>query len=127
MSEDLPPPEFPPQLQAALRSMSQRGRVVDMASGDVVAENGALTGELVACHECARAVALGWWGSISRHTGEPGTPVCVLCSEGEAVLTPAQWFTETASLVQAHIIDGQGRTWRDDATKGLGLTGPTDA
>jgi hypothetical protein len=114
------PADFPPELQEALRKMSERGSVVDMGTGDVVAENGRLATDqvMVACHECARAVALGWWGSTARHPGEPGIPVCVLCGEGEAVLMPAQWFAETIMLIQQN--GSQRRTWRDDAVKGLG-------
>jgi hypothetical protein len=36
------PEEFPPQLQEALRRMSLRGRVVDLDSGEAVAEGGRL-------------------------------------------------------------------------------------
>lgn len=118
------PEEFPPELQEALRRMSQRGRVVDLNSGEVVAEGGQLVtdpSKRVACHECARAVALGWWGSISRHIGPADAPVCLLCGEGEAVLTAEEWFAETADLIVERTRDGQRRTWRDDALKGLGL------
>lgn len=117
------PATFPPELQEALRRMSQRGPVVDQATGDVVARDGRLVGEQpVACLECARAIALGWFGAIARHPGDPNKPVCVLCSEGEAVLTPTQWFVRAAMLVQQRTVDGQRRSWRDDAVRGLGIT-----
>lgn len=80
-------------------------------------------GGLVACDECARAVALGWWGGISRHQGRPGRPVCLLCGEGEAVHTAVQWFGLTAALVHERTHDGQRRTWHQDAMIGLGLSG----
>jgi hypothetical protein len=123
-----PPPfdsELPPKLQDALRKMSERGPVVEMSTGATVAEGGRLVsdqpgGELMACVECARAVALGWFGSIARHIGDAGAPVCVLCSEGDATLTAVEWFALTASLVSQRTADGQRRTWRDDAVKGLG-------
>lgn len=38
------PDEFPPELQDCLRKMSKRGRVVNLQSGDVVAEDGELVG-----------------------------------------------------------------------------------
>ncbi len=105
--------------------MSRRGPVVNMGSGETVAEDGRLAtdkpGEgLVACAECARAIALGWWGSISRHAAPSGRPVCVLCSEGEATLTAVDWFALAAALVAARTADGQRRSWHDDAVKGLG-------
>jgi len=121
------PADFPPQLQEALRSMSQRGPVVDMGTGDTVAEDGRLTtdrgqeDELVACTECARAIALGWWGAISRHIGPADKPVCVLCGEGEAVHTAAGWFTTTAQLIEQRTREGQRRTWAEDAHVGLGI------
>lgn len=125
------PSEFPPELQETLRRMSARGQgpVVDLATGTVVAQDGRLAHEApgeqpVACLECARAIALGWFGSISRHIGPADAPVCILCSEGEATLTPAQWFAQTAVLVQQRTADGQRRTWRDDSLRGLGITAP---
>lgn len=120
------PADFPPELQEALRRMSERGPVVDMASGEVVAENGRLVHELVACFECARAIALGWWGAIARHPAEPDEPVCVLCKESAAVLTASGWFASAAALVQQRTADGQRRTWREDALKGLGITAPDE-
>ncbi|MER6616325.1 hypothetical protein [Streptomyces xantholiticus] len=126
----LKPDDMPPQLKDALRRMSQRGPVVDMGTGETVAEDGRLVDEpvaddLVACNECARAVALGWWGSIARHPGAPGRPVCVLCGEGEAVHTAVEWFAMAAALVRQRTNDGQRRTWHDDAVKGLGaVSGP---
>jgi hypothetical protein len=127
---ELPPAtadDFPPELQDALRQMSKRGRVVDMGTGQTVAEDGRLTTDdeaLVACTECARAVALGWWGSISRHIGPADKPVCLLCCEGEAVHTPASWFAITAQLIAQRSRSGQRRTWNDDALIGLGITPP---
>jgi hypothetical protein len=124
------PAEFPPQLQETLRRMSARGDgpVVDMSTGATVAEDGRLVtdapADLVACMECARAIALGWWGAIARHFGEPGEPVCVLCGEGAAVLTAVQFFARAAVLVQQRTADGQRRSWRDDAVIGLGAARP---
>lgn len=123
-----PPPfdtELPPQLQDALRRMSERGPVVEMSTGETVAEGGRLITDqpaegLVACVECARAVSMGWWGSIARHVAPEGAPVCLLCNEGEATLSAADWFTTTARLAASRIAAGQRRTWRDDAVKGLG-------
>ncbi|AWI32738.1 hypothetical protein [Streptomyces tirandamycinicus] len=131
-TDDLPPlkpEEMPSELKDARRRMSQRGPVVDMGTGETVAEAGRLAGEkpaggLVACSECARAVALGWWGSISRHLGAPDAPVCVLCSEGEATLSAEEWFSLTAQLVVQRTRDGQRRTWRDDALVGIGAVNP---
>jgi hypothetical protein len=99
--------------------------VVNLETGETVAEGGQLVTDppgdaLLACIECARAVALGWWGSIARHIAPLGRPVCVLCSEGEATLTADAWFTLTASLVAKRTADGQRRGWREDAVKGLG-------
>lgn len=74
----------------------------------------------VACSECARAVALGWWGAIARHIGPADRPVCLLCGEGEATLTPTQWFALADELTRSRTLDGQRRTWRDDAVRGLG-------
>jgi hypothetical protein len=118
--------DLPPELQDALRRMSARGDgpVIDLGTGALVAKDGALVTdppdgqEPVACSECARAVALGWWGSIARHMGAPGTPVCWLCGEGKAILTPAQWFAEVVALIQAN--GPQRRTWHEDAIKGMG-------
>ncbi|WP_431959356.1 hypothetical protein [Actinacidiphila sp. bgisy160] len=125
------PSEFPEPLREALARMSQRGPVVDMGTGQVVAQGGRMVAnpqdaaELVACNECARAIGLGWWGSTARHPAPDGAPVCVLCLEGEAVHTAAAWFAAAAQLVQARTADGQRRTWRDDAIKGLGaISGP---
>ena len=120
------PADFPPQLQEALRRMSQRGPIVDMAPGQTVAKDGqpitdALDEALVACNECARAVALGWWGAISRHIGPADKPVCVLCGEGEAVHTASDWFTTTAKLIEQRNREGQRRTWSEDAHIGLGI------
>lgn len=125
------PSEFPPELQEALRRMSQRGPVRDLTTGDVVARDGRLTGDereeqLVACLECARAIALGWFGAVARHLGEPNSPVCVLCGEGAATLTPEQWFARIATLAANATHSGQRRTWRDDAVKGLGATMMTE-
>ncbi|MEU9355051.1 hypothetical protein AB0D65_29655 [Streptomyces griseoloalbus] len=121
----LTPAEMPTQLKAALKQMSRRGPVVDVATGETVAEGGQLVGEqpdqdLVGCLECARAVAQGWWGSIARHVGMEGAPVCMLCGEGEATLTAADWFAMAAQLAAAATARGSRRTWRDDAVKGLG-------
>ncbi|MGW2496217.1 hypothetical protein ACWCV2_17165 [Streptomyces pseudogriseolus] len=121
----LTPAEMPPQLQAALKQMSRRGPVVDVITGQTVAEEGRLVGEdpgeaLVGCLECARAVAQGWWGSIARHVGMEGAPVCVLCGEGEATLSAADWFATAGQLAAAATARGSRRTWRDDAVKGLG-------
>lgn len=115
------PADFPPELQEALRRMSQRGPVVDLGTGTRVAQDGNLVHELVACSECARAVALGWWGSTARHYGDEGSPVCQLCSEGEATLTAEAWFALTLQLTIRNTASGARRTWRDDARKGLGL------
>jgi hypothetical protein len=130
MTHETPLPPFnaadaPPQLAAALRQMSKRGPVADLSTGERVAEDGRLVTdpeaeERVACPECARAVALGWFGSIARHIGDAGAPVCVLCSEGDASLTAAEWFALVGQLVVARTADGQRRTWRDDAAKGMG-------
>ncbi|MFD8650669.1 hypothetical protein [Streptomyces mirabilis] len=120
--EPVDPATFPPELQNALRIMSARGDgpVVDLSTGAVVAQDGHLVGELVACHECARAVALGWLGAIARHPAPHGAEVCTLCCEGEATLTPAQWFTMTAQLLGENARRGMWRSWRDDAVRGLG-------
>jgi len=40
-------------------------------------------------------------GGISRHPGPADKPVCVLCGEGEAVHTPAEWLAVTARLAEA--------------------------
>jgi hypothetical protein len=122
--QPLDPDDFPPELQDALRRMSQRGPVVDMGTGAVVAQDGQLVHELVACQECARAIGLGWWGAIARHPGPPDKPVCVLCCEGEATLTPAQWFTVVAQRIAAHVQAGKHKSWRDDSLRGLGITPP---
>ncbi|WP_155553656.1 hypothetical protein [Streptomyces sp. E1N211] len=119
---------MPPQLRAALKQMSRRGPVIDVATREIVAEAGELVGEepgegLVGCLECARAVALGWFGGIARHVGMEGAPVCVLCGEGEATLTAVDWFAMTGQLAAARTADGSRRTWRDDAVKGLGARG----
>lgn len=125
------PADFPPELQDALRRMSARGEgpVVDLATGAVVAQDGRMVSDPpgeqpVACVECARAIALGWWGAISRHSGPADAPVCVLCSEGEATLAPTEWFVRAATLVQQRTVDGQRRSWRDDAVRGLGIMPP---
>jgi hypothetical protein len=125
---DLPPltvAEMPPQLQAALKQMSKRGPVVNMTTRETVAEGGQLVGEqpaegLMACVECARAVALGWWGSTARHFGDDGAPVCALCGEGEATLTATAWFALVVRLTIQNTASGMRRSWRDDAIKGLG-------
>lgn len=47
---DLPPArpeEFPPELQEALRRMSRRGRVIDLDTGETVADEGRLVVDLV--------------------------------------------------------------------------------
>ncbi|MGV9509347.1 hypothetical protein ACWDQZ_27480 [Streptomyces tendae] len=123
----LTPAEMPPQLQAALKQMSRRGPVVEVGTGRVVAEAGRLVGDetgetLVACTECARAVAMGWFGAIARHPGSVGAPVCVMCGEGEATLSAVEWFVLLSELAAARTADGSRRTWRDDAVKGLGAT-----
>jgi hypothetical protein len=105
--------------------MSLRGAVQDMRTGTVVAADGRLTGEhdtraLVGCTECARAIALGWWGGIARHRGDREAPVCVLCSEGEATLDAGAWFVLVASLAARNTVSGRHRTWREDAVRGLG-------
>jgi hypothetical protein len=122
--QPLHPDDMPPELRAALAKMSERGNVVDLGTGDVVAKDGHLVGDLVACQECARAVALGWWGSTARHCGDPGSPVCQLCSEGEATLTATAWFSLTLELIIRNTASGARRTWRDDSVKGLGITPP---
>lgn len=119
------PKDFPPQLQEALRHMSQRGRVVDQATGETVAEDGRLLidEQPVACQECARAVARGWWGGIARHEGPDDQPMCVLCEEGQATLSATEWFRLTQQLIQAR--SGQRKTWQEDAIRGLGaISGP---
>jgi hypothetical protein len=121
----LTPAEMPPQLQAALKQMSRRAPVVDVITGKTVAEDGQLVGQdlgegLVGCLECARAVAQGWWGSIARHVGLEGAPVCVLCGEGEATLTAVDWFVMAGQLAAAATARGSRRTWRDDSVKGMG-------
>jgi hypothetical protein len=120
--QPLHPDDMPPELRAALAKMSERGPVVDMGTGAVVAQDGQLVHELVACQECARAVALGWWGSTARHCSDEGSPVCQLCGEGEATLTPQAWFALTLQLIIRNTASGARRTWRDDAVKGLGAT-----
>ncbi|MFF1284322.1 hypothetical protein ACFVY4_26720 [Streptomyces sp. NPDC058299] len=133
--DDLPPldpADMPPQLQEALRRMSARGDgpVVDLGTGAVVAQEGRLVTDppeeeqLVACNECARAIALGWWGAIARHPGPADKPVCVLCGEGQAVLTAGQWFDTTAKLKAAHVKAGKHHTWRDDAVARFGAARP---
>lgn len=79
--------------------------------------------QTVACNECARAVALGWWGGIARHPEHEGA-VCLLCGEGEAVHTAQEWFGVTVMLRAERARDGQHRTWREDAAAGLGITKP---
>lgn len=118
--QPLDPDDMPPQLKEVLARMSQRGPVIDMSTNAVVARDGHLLADLVACQECARAVALGWWGSTARHYGDPGSPVCQLCSEGEATLTAQDWFALTLQLIIRNTASGTRRTWRDDAIKGLG-------
>lgn len=118
--------DMPLQLRAALAKMSERGDVIDHGTGDVVARDGQLVADLVACQECARAVALGWWGSTARHYGDPGAPVCQLCSEGEATLTAQAWFALTLQLIIRNTASGARRTWRDDAVKGLGAALPPE-
>lgn len=122
------PSTFPPELQDALRRMSQRGPVIDMGTRTVVAQDGRLADEtdpndLLGCMECARAVAQGWWGSIARHPGPADKPVCVLCGEGEATLSPGEWFSRVATLVSTPIAASR-RTWREDSLRGLGITAP---
>mgnify|MGYP007011098431 CR=1 FL=1 len=130
--DSISPSEFPPELQDALRSMSKRGPVVDMGTGATVAEAGRLVGDeqkgnLVACVECARAIALGWWGAISRHAAYgPDKPVCVLCCEGEATYTAEEWFVLAGQLVTQRARDGQRKTWQEDAIRGLGIQPPAD-
>lgn len=75
---------------------------------------------LLACLECARAVGLGWWGSVARHPGPADAPVCVLCGEGAASLTAAQWLAQAAALAAHHTARGQRRSWREDAERGRG-------
>ncbi|QDN94915.1 hypothetical protein FNV58_00885 (plasmid) [Streptomyces sp. RLB1-9] len=120
--QPLDPDDLGPELQEALRRMSARGDgpVIDLGTGAIVAKDGHLVGDLVACRECARAVALGWWGSTARHCSDPDSPVCQLCSEGEATLTAEAWFALTLQLTIQNTASGTRRTWRDDAIKGLG-------
>jgi len=120
------PADFPPEVRDALRKRSERGPVVDMATGERVAEDGRLVSDeqLVACLECARAIALGWWGAIARHFGNPDAPVCALCGEGEATLTPTQWFAQVTQLMQAHIAAGKHHSWREDSLTRLGIASP---
>ncbi|MET9776201.1 hypothetical protein ABZ023_18405 [Streptomyces sp. NPDC006367] len=125
----LTPDEMPPQLQTALKQMSRRGPVVDVMTGQTVADAGRLVGEqphevLVGCSGCARAVAQGWWGSIARHAGSSGAPVCVMCGEGEATLSAVEWFQLVAELAAARTAAGSRRSWREDAVKGLGVVTP---
>jgi hypothetical protein len=130
MTDETPLPPFdprdaPPQLAEVLRRMSKRGTVVDQSTGQKVAEDGRLVTdepgeELMACVECARAVALGWWGSTARHFGDPAAPACALCGEGEATLTAADWFALVVQLTIQNTASGMRRSWRDDAVKGLG-------
>lgn len=129
--DDLPPltvADMPPQLRAALKQMSRRGPVVNMTTGETVAEAGELVGEepgegLVGCLECARAVALGQWGGVARHEGMDGAPVCLLCGEGEATLTAVDWFLTTAKLADAMTAAGTRATWREDSVRGARTLG----
>lgn len=118
--------KLPPRLQNALRTMSRHAPVVDPTTGRVVARDGRLLDDpahpLAGCAECARAVAQGWWGAIARHPGPADAPTCALCGEGEATLTPSQWFDQVATLIGCSIAAFR-RSWRDDAVAGLGLRG----
>jgi hypothetical protein len=79
---------------------------------------------LVACAECARAIAIGWWGGISRHRRADDTaPLCRLCQQGEATLTAEKFMNFTGDLVFEYRARGIGGTWHDDALRGLGLRG----
>jgi hypothetical protein len=121
--QPLDPDDLPPELRSALAKMSERGPVVDMSTGTVFAQDGRMADEppadLLACVECARAVSLGWWGSIARHCGDPGTPVCQLCSEGEATLTAKAWFALVQQMVIRNTASGIRRSWRDDSVQGM--------
>jgi len=80
--------------------------------------------QLVACPDCARAVGLGWWGSIARHNGPDGNPVCVLCKQSEATLTAAQWMALAASLAEYNTANGLRRAWHEDGLIGAGAADP---
>lgn len=95
--------------------------ILPIGDDDLLPTGPAAGARPVACDECARAVAMGWLGSISRHPAPPGAPVCVLCGEGEAVHTAEEWFEHTVALIEERDRDGQRRTWREDAMIGAGI------